>query len=292
MVDGIFHNEIVLGLDESLYHTHNSLSSTGIRLLLPEYKGSPNKFQWDRTHKRTSMSFDLGHAVHSKVLGVGAGIITYPTEHLTPSGNPSTSKATVAWENEQRAAGFTIVSPNDAVKVDDMAEAVLRHPTARPLFEVCAMREASVFADIDGVPTRARFDALSDETRNGIYAVDLKTADDATPNGFTRSVHKWGYPVQHGHYDDVHTAATGRGIDEFWFVAVEKVGPYEVGVYQIEPFWVAMGKTKAAAARRIYQECTATGIWPGYDTTPQTLTAPAYAVIEHEMQYDNGEIQI
>lgn len=281
---------IVHGLSDADYHANPALSSSGIRLLLPEYKGSPKKFQWERTHKRTSMAFDIGHAVHSKVLGVGAGIVLYPAEHLTDSGNPSKSKATVVWEVEQRSAGFTIVSPDDAAKVDAMSEAVLAHPTARPLFEVCQMREVSVFADIDGVPVRARFDALSDETRNGTYAVDLKTADDATPNGFTRSVHKFGYPVQHAHYDDVHKAATGRGIDEFWLVAVEKTGPFEVGVYQIEPYWVEIGKKKAALARRIFQECIASGVWPGYDPKPQTLTAPAWAVIEHEMQYDNGEM--
>lgn len=282
---------IVLNLPDDKYHAHPALSSSGIRLLLPEYKGSPKKFQWERTHKKTSMSFDVGHAVHTKVLGVGAGIVLYPHEHLTPSGNPSTKKETVAWEVEQRSAGFTVVSPDDAAKVEAISEAVLAHPTARPLFEVCDMREASVFAEIDGVPVRARFDALSDETRNGTYAVDLKTADDATPNGFTRSVHKYGYPVQHAHYDDVHAAATGRHIDEFWLVAVEKTGPFEVGVYQIEPYWVEIGKKKAAAARAIFAECTRTGVWPGYDPKPQTLTAPAWAVIEHEMQYDNGEMK-
>lgn len=287
-----YHNEIVLDLPDATYHEHPALSSSGIRLLLPEYKGSPKKFQWERTHKRTSMSFDIGHAVHSKVLGIGAGIILYPEEHLTPSGNPSTRKETVAWEVEQRAAGYTIVSPDDAQRVDAMAEAALSHPTARPLFEVCGMREASVFAEIDGVPVRARFDALSGETRNGTYAVDLKTTDDATPNGFTRSVHKWGYPVQVAHYDEVHRAATGRGIDEFWLVACEKNGPFEVGVYQIEPFWIDMARKKTAAARRIFAECTASGIWPGYDEKPQTLTAPAWAVIEHEMQYESGEINV
>ena len=281
---------IIHDLAEDLYHANPALSSTGARSLLPEYKGSPKKFQWAQTHRRTSRAFDVGHAVHTKVLGVGAGIITYPEEHLTPSGNPSTKKETVAWEEEQRAAGFTIVSPGDELRVDAMAESVLAHPSARPLFEVCEFREVSVFANVDGVPTRARFDALSGETRNGIYAVDLKTTEDATPNGFTRSVLKWGYDVQQAFYEDTYAESEARAIDHFKFVAVEKSAPYEVGVFEVEPFWVAMGKKKTANARRIYKECTESGVWPGYDTTPVTLTAPAYAVIEHEMQYESGEI--
>jgi hypothetical protein len=45
---GIVHN-----LDEAEYHAHPALSSTGARLLLPEYKGSPKKFQYAQTHRRT-----------------------------------------------------------------------------------------------------------------------------------------------------------------------------------------------------------------------------------------------
>jgi len=283
---------IVKDMPESIYHAHSALSSTGARMLLPEFKGSPKKFEWAQSHRRTSRAFDVGHAVHAKVLGVGSGIITYPDEHLTPSGNPSTKAATVLWAEEQHAAGLTVVSPDDAGRVDAMAEAVLKHETAGPLFEVAEFREVSAFAEIDGVPVRARFDALSGETRNGVYAVDLKTTDDATNQGFTRSVNKWGYVVQEAHYRDVYKASEGHGINDFSFVCVEKSGPFEVAVITLEPYWVAMGHAKAARARQVFRECTETGIWPGYDPARQTLTAPAYAVIEHEMEYEQGEIHV
>ena len=281
---------IVRGLDEATYFSHPSLSSTGARLLLPEYKGSPKKFKWAQSHPRTSRTFDVGHAVHAKVLGVGAGIVRYPAEHLTPSGNVSTKKETVAWESEQRAAGFTPVSPDEAGRVDAMAKAVLSHESARPIFEVAAHREVSVFAEVDGVPARARFDALSGETTRGIVAADLKTGDDATKAGFEKSVAKWGYDVQGGHYDDVYEASEGRPVDEFYFVAVERTAPFEVGVFLLPEMWKLMGKQKAAEARRIYRECTETGVWPGYDTTIQFLDPPMWLVFEHEAKYENEEI--
>lgn len=283
---------IVLDMDEAEYHAHPALSSTGARLLLPEYKGSPKKFQWEKSHKRTSRAFDVGTAVHAKVLGVGAGIVTYPDEHLTPSGNPSSKAATVEWESEQRAAGLTIVSPGDAARADAMAEAVLAHESARPLFEVAEFREVSVFAAIDGVPVRARFDALSGETRNGVYAVDLKTTEDATENGFVQAVKKWGYDVQEGHYKATYEASEGRGIDEFWFVVAEKSGPFEVAVFRLTDQWVDMGRVKAAKAREMFQQATASGVWAGYDPTPRSLAPPTYAVIDYEMQYEYGEINV
>lgn len=274
------------------YHSRPELSSTGARLLLPEYKGSPRKFQWQQTHKRSSAAFDFGHVVHAKVLGVGLGIAEYPLEHLTPSGNVSTSKATVAWAAEQRAAGFTIVSPDDAAKGNAMAEAVLKHETAKPLFEVAAHREVSVFAEVDGVPMRARFDALSDETRNGVYGVDLKTTTDATKHGFERAVASYGYDVQVAHYDDTYRASEGRPVDEFFIVAVEKSGPFEVGVFKLPDVWLDMGRTKAATARRIYRDCIdITGDWPGYDPQIQVLDPPTWLVFEHETKYEYGEIQ-
>lgn len=283
---------ILYDLDDASYHQRPELSSTGARLLLPEYKGSPAKFRWEQTHKRTSRAFDLGHAVHAKVLGVGAGVITYPPEHLTPSGNVSTKAATVAWETEQRDAGFTPISPWEAAKVDAMAEAVLTHATARPIFEVAEHREVSVFSDIDGVPVRARFDALSGETKNGVYAADLKTCDDATPEGFGKSVAKWGYDVQEGHYEETYEASEGRPIDQFFLIAVEKSGPYEVAVHRLPTMWVEMGKKKAAEARRIYKECTESGVWPGYDTEIQFLDPPTWLVFEHEARYENQEIRV
>lgn len=283
---------IIHGMSDEDYHTRPELSSSGARLLLPEYKGSPKKFQWNLTHRRTSRTFDLGHAVHAKVLGVGLGIVTYPDEHLTPSGNPSTKKETLAWADEQRASGFTIVSPQEAESVDAMAEAVLAHPTAAPLFEIAAHREVSVFSEIDGVPVRARFDALSDETRNGVYGVDLKTTDDATKLGAERSVSKWGYDFQDAWYDDVYTASEGRPIDQFFFINVEKSGPFEVAVTALPDLWRQMGKTKAAEARRVYRECVESGEWPGYPTEIQFLDPPAWAVVEHEMRYESAEIQL
>lgn len=285
-------NGLIHGMTDADYHARPELSSTGARLLLPEYKGSPKKYQWARTHPKTSRAFDVGHAAHAKVLGIGAGIITYPEEHLTPSGNVSTKAATVAWEDEQRAAGLTPVSPNEVARVDAMAEAVLTHDVARHYLEVAAHREVSVFAEVDGVPSRARFDALSDETRNGIYAVDLKTTDDATPNGFTYTVKKHGYDVQEGHYRDVYQASEERPIDTFVLIAVEKSAPFEVGVFMLPDMWVAMGRRKAAEARRIVRDCMASGVWPGYDPAVHVLEPPAWAVIEHEMTYDNEEIQV
>lgn len=270
---------LIHGMSDEDYHAHHALSSSGARLLLPEYKGSPKKFQWEKTHRRVSRAFDLGHAVHAKVLGVGLGVITYPDEHLTPSGNVSTKAATVEWAAEQRAAGLTIVSPAELDAVNAMSDAVLTHEFAGPLLEKVTGREVSVFGEVDGVSVRARFDILG-----GDIGADLKTTDDATERGFTKSVAKWGYAFQEAWYRDVHVASEGADLSAFYFIAVEKTAPYEVGVFQLEPYWIELARKRVENARNIFRDCTETGVWPGYDPAPKTLLAPAWEAIEHEME--------
>lgn len=283
---------IDLSMPEEVYHARPELSSSGARMLLPEYKGSPKKFRYNQIHRRESRAFDVGHAAHAKVLGIGNPTVVYPPEHLTPAGNVSTKKETLEWANTQRALGLVPVSPSDIAQVDLMAEAVLAHPTARPYFEVARNREVSVFATVEDVPCRARFDAISDETRSGVIAVDLKTLDDGTVTGLEHTVKKWGYDFQEAFYEDVYDASESRPVDRFVLVGVEKAAPHEVIVAMLPSIWVSMGRRKAAEARRIFRECTESGVWPGYDPDLQILEPPAWAVIEHEMRYESGEIQV
>lgn len=269
-------------MDEASYHSRPELSSTGARRILE----SPAKFKWEQDHpSKPTPAMVLGTAVHTKVLGTGAKVVTYPDEYLTPLGNVSTGKAAKAWEAEQVAAGHVILTRSDAARVDAMAESVLAHPKARALFEFAAHREVSVIADVDGVPCRARFDALSGETSRGVWALDLKTTEDASPKAFERATDKHGYHVQAAHYEAVYEASEGHPIDAFLFVVVEKNGPYGVGIYQLSHLWRQMGQTAAREARRLYAECVEKNEWPGLPEDVQLLEPPAWAVVEHEMRY-------
>ncbi|MGX9349202.1 PD-(D/E)XK nuclease-like domain-containing protein [Microbacterium sp. KNMS] len=259
-------------MDDATYHSRPELSSTGARRILE----SPAKFKWEQDHPRQSTAaFDLGTAVHSKVLGVGSGVVVYPDEHLTPSGNVSTKAATVQWAAEQRAQGLVPIGRDEARKVDAMAEAVLAHPEARNVLESIAGREVSIIVDVEGVPTRARFDLY-----DGVRAGDLKTSRDASPRGFNSSVAKYGYAVQEHWYRAAHQAETGAELESFKFVVVESFAPYLVGVYDLDFMWADIGQKKVKEARDLWRQCTETDTWPGYGVA--TLTPPTWAVYESE----------
>ena len=267
-------NGIILDLEEHLYHARPELSSTQARRLLE----SPAKYRWEQTHPQApKVAWDLGTAAHTKVLGTGARAIVYPPEHLTPSGNVSTKAATVEWAEAQRDAGLTPITPEQMGAVDAMAEAVLAHPMARVLFEQEGGNpEASVFGtdpDTD-VPVRARFDFLAR------IAVDLKTARDASPNGFARAAADHGYHIQRAHYLDTLEFAGAEPAAGFVFVVVESTAPYLVGVYRLNSEFEDIGAARARRARDIYRRCLDTDTWPGYGDGIQSLMAPFWLVAD------------
>lgn len=261
--------QIVLDMDEATYHSRPELSSTGVRRLLD----SPARFQWDMTHRTESVAFDVGHATHSRILGVGSPVVDIPDEHLTPSGNVSTKAAAKEWLAEQRAAGLVPIGAADRALIDGMAEAVLAHPAARDLLERPGNPEVSAFATDPetGVDLRARFDRLADDV-----AIDVKTtAGSAGPLGFAREAARHGYPIQEAHYADTLELIAGERLP-MAFVVVEKRRPHLVAVHYFDDITRLTARELAAKARAIYAECTAADTWPGYSADPYTTQVPGW----------------
>lgn len=267
-------------MSEHEYHSRPELSSTGARLLLE----SPAKFKYRQDNPLSGrVAFDVGTAVHTKVLGIGAGIIEYPEEHLTPSGFVSTKAATLNWADARRSEGLTPISPADAEVVNGMAEAVLAHPMARALLEMEGQREVSVFSEVEGVPVRARFDALTDGDKR--IGVDLKTTrKKAEHRDFARAATDLGYHIQEAWYTEA-LEAEGIELDGFVFIVVEKEAPFLVGVNQLDVIFRGMGSSATREARKRWRECTASGEWPGYSENIQLASPPAWAAMLSEELY-------
>lgn len=276
---------IELNYDERLYHQHHALSSTQARQILE----SPARYKWALTQpSRTSDAFDVGSAVHSKILGAGATAVAYPDEHLTPAGAISTKAATVAWADEQRANGLIPVAPSAIRQIDAMAEAVLAHDEARALLEQPGNPEVSVFAHDHEtrIDLRARFDYLPDlDTATDPIAVDVKTTrDKATARDFARSISTYRYDVQQGHYLDTLTQATGRDDIRFRYIVVEKTAPYFVAVHQLDDLYADIGIDAAREARRTLRQCLDTDRWPTGLEDIQLIDAPNWLVTDIDIQ--------
>lgn len=268
---------IVPDLPEASYHARPELSSTGARRLLE----SPAKFRWAQTHPVFKETFDVGSAIHKKVLGTGSNVI----ELDFPDWRTAAARAA---RDEARANGDAPILVKDMVEINACAEAVLAHPKARSLLEQATARmEASVFATdpTTGVDIRARFDVLAD------VSADLKTTVDASPKGFAKSAASYGYHVQQAHYLDALQLVTGER-RPFTFIAVEKEPPYLVGVYMLDVIFTDMGITAARVAREIFAECSASDVWPGYSDSTQLLMPPVWATYDHQDRFETEEMVV
>src|ERR1035437_2800138 len=150
-------NETVIGMPEIEYHAAPGLSSTGMKWLLR----SPKHYRQNMDHRVEKAVFDLGHAVHAKVLGVGLGVTVIPTDLLASNGAAST-KAAKDWIALVRAKGEVPIKAEVFAKVDAIAEAVLSNPKAHTLLSLDGDTEVSLFADDPetGVHMRGRIDNL------------------------------------------------------------------------------------------------------------------------------------
>lgn len=268
---------IIPNLPEAEYHAHPALSSTGAKRILE----SPARFHYEQTHPRADKDeFDLGSAVHSKVLGTGYEIVVYPDDVLDARGGLTTARAK-EFAAEVRGRGAIPIKRGVAEQVNAMAEAVLAHPVARELFEQTGIAEASVFAKdpATGIELRARFDYLAET------CVDLKTTGKrADAASFSRTVFDYGYDVSHAHYRHTLEIVTGE-LRRFLFPVVETEPPYLVAVHSLDKDYADIGAGKAKRARELFALCTELDDWPGYPTEVNLVIPPMFAVYDFQDNY-------
>lgn len=264
-------------LDETLYHSLPGLSSTGAKQILR----SPAHYrEYIDTPQKPKAEFEVGSAVHSKLLGVGAHVEVYPADVLSKSGTIGTDAAR-AFAAEVRGRGNIPLKQDDFEQVDRMAESVLANPTARALLEN-GRPEVSMFATCPntGVALRGRIDY---EKPNAL--VDLKTtARDASESGFQGDVYDHRYDVQFGLYEFIWETVTGDTAPPWLWVVVEKSRPHLAEVHTLGNDEKDMGRREAREAIDRYKRCTDTGEWPSYrHSTGQPIgiiRAPAWAIYQ------------
>ena len=268
---------VVFDLPEADYHQHPAWSSSKAKSILD----SPAHYKWEYIdgNRQVKKAFDVGSAVHAKVLGTGYAVRALDFDNFR-------TKAAQDARDEARAAGEIPILKKELEPIDAMAEAVLAHPAAAAFLEAAGHAETTVFAEHDGLDLKCRFDFLADEHP---IAVDVKTTSGkASVSGFARSAAEWKYHVQRGHYLDVLERATGRVV-EMVFVVVETSGPYGVGVRQLDRDFAEMGMKEALKARALYRECMETGVWPAYEQTVTLVPPPAWAIYEHEDRFGDDQ---
>jgi len=122
-----------------------------------------------------------------------------------------------------------------------------------------------------GLQCKCRCDYVIDD-----MVIDLKTTGEAgaSQEVFTKTIVNFKYHLQAAHY------LQGTGAKRFIFVAVEKVFPYSVGIYELSPHFIERGYELQEQTLSDIKAAQESGIWAGYtDQAPEgikTLTPPKW----------------
>lgn len=216
----------------------------------------------DRVAMVPTAAMRLGTLVHCAVLEPDELTKRY---QLAPDRRTNAGKAAVV---EMASAGIEAVSEADLAQALQIADAVRSNSTASLLLATGAAEQSFWWDDIaTGMRCKCRPDWFDGET-----IVDLKTCVDASPSGFAKAVAAFSYQLQAAHY------LAGTLAKRFIFVAVEKVYPFAVGVYELDVEALVHGSMARHNALQRIQDCRAIGEWPGYTDGIQTIQLPGWAL--------------
>jgi hypothetical protein len=260
----------LLGFPEEHYHVRPELSASSMKILLQ----SPKHFLFARAQRIVKPEWDVGTAVHCRVLGIGQPIVEIPQRLLSVADSGIRSNEAKAWVAQARAEGKIPLKPVVYREITWTAESVLRHPKARRLLEVAGHPEVSMFGPDPetGQPLRGRADRICEF--EGWTILDLKTTTDLSTQKLIRTVDDFGYDLQAEVYRLLFELRTGILAQPTVLIFTEKTPPYDVRVVRLDGEWMDGGWVKLRNAIDLFRRAMDTREWPGVDEAGEISSLP------------------
>ena len=289
------------GISNEAYHSGPGVSKSGLDLIAKSPLHYWSKYLDPfRIAEEPTDAMKLGTAIHSAVLEPQLFATDYvvtpddaprrPTRAQRFAKKPSDDTiAAIEWWNQfdARNEGRTILSMSDYETCVNIQTNVRAHSASKTLMQD-GEAELSVFwkDDVTGVLCKCRPDWMNYDAN---VIVDVKSTEDASPEGFQRSIVKYGYHVQAAWYLDGFEAATGIAPRAFVFAAFEKKRPYATAFYYADEEMIEMGRVLYRERLNAYAECLKRNLWPGYPQQLQPIGLPAWML---RAANENEELEV
>jgi len=204
---------------------------------------------------------------------------------LATAGKTGVEEAVLAQvlEAAKPLIGKTLLSADDLSDVERMAAAARNHPAVRVIFsQAGGVAEQSIFwTDAPtGVRCKIRPDYHVPPCELFPYGliVDGKSTNDASADGFAKSVWNYDYPMQAAYYSDGYQIAYGTDQPPaFLWLAQEKDAPFATAVYSCSADLIAFGRKQYRRQLELLSVCQDLNQWPGYPTEVVDLAMPGWA---------------
>jgi len=205
-------------------------------------------------HKQeSSPNLKFGTAAHALIV---EGQEAFDKEVRVLTGSPYT-KAYKEEKAEYEEQGFIVLKEDDVNLIQSMKDSMVYEGNAY-LNAKGKVAEASIYWYEDDVLCKCRPDMLCPPLKepnsdNKIVIIDYKTTISCEPFSFNKSVKKYGYDMQAAWYRRGLLMA-GYDVEDFVFIAQEKVHPYASKVFRITKEQMDFGWTMMESYLSDYKE--------------------------------------
>jgi hypothetical protein len=261
---------VYTGMPAPDYHAIDALSASGAKHLL---RSAAHYLAQKEKPMEPTAAMRLGTAVHTMILE--------PEKADTEIARaPKVDKRTKVGKEtlelfERENAGKLILDADVYDKAAAIADAVYKHPQARELLKDGQSEVSMLWQAHGGIPCKARFDYYK-----GDGIIDIKTTQDASPDGFARNIAGFKYHMQAAHYLQGYREVTGWDADHFTFIAVESEPPYAIGIYRLDEASLHTGRMLMEKAAAAFRQANEPSVWHGYSPDIQTISVPSWALLD------------
>jgi exodeoxyribonuclease VIII len=241
--------ELIPGITNEYYHASPAIGSSRLKQVLK----CPALYHANVPMK-ASAAMDLGTVVHAMVLE--------PDEDVAVIAPAFSGKGSMAARAEFKAnnAGRIVMTAAEMAKAQAMASNVLALPDVGDILSVAQCEHSGWYEDPEtGLACKYRPDC-----RVPWACLDLKSAADASPAGFSRAIETFGYHISAAHYLIGEHEVSGVDHETFCFLVVENTAPYLAASYVLDAESLALGRWQRAKALAMIKACTEANDWPSY----------------------------
>jgi hypothetical protein len=255
-----------------LFHGQFALSSSSLRKIAhfsPAHYWCESPYNPNRVPQKDKQHFRLGRAVHHLVGGekfFATQFVIQPTEIYEPKdfkmvpwhGHRNVCKN---WRAEQQDKGLTILSTEDAERVQGMALALGSHPAVQQGLLRGQVEHSYFWKDAEtGIWLKWR----PDNTPVGsLDFIDIKTTTDVRRPALMRTLKEYAYYQQGSIGRAACRELLASEMKSFTLFFIESSPPYCWALEEIKAHLLAYGEMLDRHALRTAAKCREEGYWPG-----------------------------
>lgn len=255
------------------YHSGEGISKSGLDLIAK----SPAHYRYS-AKREPSRNMVLGTATHAAILEPELFAAQYV---VLPDGIDR--RSSVYKEAAATKGADNVLTRSEADRIEGMANSVRGNIHAQAILSSgYAERSITAKDPVTGALVRIRPDWIS----AGLACLDLKTASDASDDGFAKSVINYRYHVQQAFYQDVFQWATGERFTDWGFLVVESDLPHCSTIIRLPDDVVAYGRALYRRDLNTYADCLESDNWPGLPKDPHVIGMPGWFVAQMDAEME------